>query len=201
MLQRAVGSSPACLCLPRGRWVRRGVIGLETFIHAKLVCVGNHTQGLTAMQVSKPLPKQLAPLGMKAIMNATHLAILKQSPWSDRSKNPAAGRQIHLCSVVSSERYELHFKKSKPDWTPACSTYIWVIFVHMSMQAFQSDNDVIIQSSWVNTREPCLHTLYTGGDFPMKCCLHRRQTGCVYSHSSCSVTQYQLMWHVVQVKV
>lgn len=75
--------------------MRRGVIGLETFIHAKFVCVGNHTQGLTAMKVSKPLPKQLAALGMKAIMNATHLVILKQSAWSDRSKNPAAGRETN----------------------------------------------------------------------------------------------------------
>lgn len=71
------------------------MIGLETFIHAKFVCVGNHTQGLTAMKVSKPLPKQLAALGMKAIMNATHLVILKQSAWSDRSKNPAAGRETN----------------------------------------------------------------------------------------------------------
>lgn len=80
--------------------MRRGVIGLETFIHAKFVCVGNHTQGLTAMQVSKPLPKQCAPLGMKAIMKATHLVILKQSPRSDRAKSPAAGRKtncVPLC--------------------------------------------------------------------------------------------------------
>lgn len=69
------------------------MIGLETFIHAKFVCVGNHTQSLTALKVSKPLPKQLAPLSMKAIMNVTHLAALKQSPWSDRSKKPAAGRK------------------------------------------------------------------------------------------------------------
>lgn len=57
---------------------------LGTFIYAKFVCVGNHTRRPAAHKVSKPLPKQLAPLSMKVIMNVTHLVALKQSSASDR---------------------------------------------------------------------------------------------------------------------
>lgn len=88
--------------------MRRGVIGLETFIHAKFVCVGNHTQSLTALKVSKPLPKQLAPLSMKAIMNVTHLVALEQSPWSDRRRNQQqGGRTVHFSSLSLSSLTKL----------------------------------------------------------------------------------------------
>lgn len=64
--------------------MKRGATGLETFIHAEFVCVGNHTRSLTAPKVARPLPKHLALLSMEAIMNVTPLAALKQSPWSDK---------------------------------------------------------------------------------------------------------------------
>lgn len=49
------------------------MIGLETFSCAKFVCVGNHTQSLTALKAARPLPKHLAPLSIEVIMNLTHL--------------------------------------------------------------------------------------------------------------------------------
>lgn len=71
--------------------MKRGVIGLETFIHTKFVCVGNHTPSLTTPKVARPLPKHLASLSMEVIMNVTPLVGLKQSPWSDRSIQTISG--------------------------------------------------------------------------------------------------------------
>lgn len=98
--ERWVGSGPPCLCLPEGgdEW-GEGVTDLGTFIHTKFACVGNHTRRPAAHKVSKPPPKQLAPLSMKVIMNVTHLVALKQSPQSDSSRKPIGGEENQLAGV------------------------------------------------------------------------------------------------------
>lgn len=51
----------------------------KLYPHPICVCGKSHTVW-QALKATKPLPKQLAPFNMKVIMNASHLAALKQSP-------------------------------------------------------------------------------------------------------------------------
>lgn len=64
------------------------------------MCVGNHTQSLTALKVARPLPKHLTAVSMEAIMNVTPLDALRQSPWSDRSEKPTGLEDTYFeCNI------------------------------------------------------------------------------------------------------
>lgn len=74
--------------------MKKGVIGLQTFIHTKFVCVGNHTRRITTLEAARPLPKHLAPLSTDVIMNLAPLLAFELSHLSGQYVTNKEGEQF-----------------------------------------------------------------------------------------------------------
>lgn len=71
----------------------------KLYPHQIRVCGKSHTVW-QALKATKPLPKQPASFSTKVIINASHLAAWKQSPWCDRPKKPACNLFIYIHTIL-----------------------------------------------------------------------------------------------------